>query len=257
MNARGFSLIELMIVVAVVAILSAVAIPSYRDYTIRAQLIEATNALSDTRVRMEQFYADNRTYGAGACGVAMPVLERFTLACATTAAGQGYTITADGNAGWAPFDWLKPMGDGRAEALRDYSAQELDVDVGDDIVLTANGKAIQGRAAMANAANDAELKMAGTDFPNGTLAFQLRDDIAAGAITLAMPPMSRCICRPSPRCRRVGVTMRWPRQCSKPARMARCWPKLPLKSTTWVWSGRRWNCSRSSVHFGSSTKFLN
>ena len=86
MNARGFSLIELMIVVAVVAILSAVAIPSYRDYTIRAQLIEATNALSDTRVRMEQFYADNRTYGGGGCGVAMPVLERFTLACATTAA---------------------------------------------------------------------------------------------------------------------------------------------------------------------------
>lgn len=57
----------------------------------------------------------------------------------------------------------------------------------DDIVLTVNGKALQGRAAMANAANDAELKMAGTDFPNGTLAFQLRDDIAAGAITLAMP----------------------------------------------------------------------
>jgi len=103
MNARGFSLIELMIVVAVVAILSAVAIPSYRDYTIRAQLIEATNALSDTRVRMEQFYADNRTYGAGACGVAMPVLERFTLACATTAAGQGYTITADGNTTVAGF----------------------------------------------------------------------------------------------------------------------------------------------------------
>lgn len=46
-----------------------------------------------------------------------------------------WTTTTDGNAGWAPFDWLKPMGDGRAEALRDYSAQELDVDVGDDIVL--------------------------------------------------------------------------------------------------------------------------
>lgn len=57
----------------------------------------------------------------------------------------------------------------------------------DDVVLTANGKAIQGRAAMANAANDAELKMAGTDFPDGTLAFQLRDDLGAGAITLAMP----------------------------------------------------------------------
>lgn len=46
-----------------------------------------------------------------------------------------WAMTADGNAGWAPLDWLKPLGDGRAEALRDYSAQELDVDAGDDIVL--------------------------------------------------------------------------------------------------------------------------
>jgi hypothetical protein len=46
-----------------------------------------------------------------------------------------WTITSDGNAGWAPFDGLKPLGDGRAEALRDYSAQELDVAVGDDLLL--------------------------------------------------------------------------------------------------------------------------
>jgi hypothetical protein len=45
------------------------------------------------------------------------------------------TIPMDGNAGWAPFDWLKPLGDGRAEALRDYSAQELDADAGDEVVL--------------------------------------------------------------------------------------------------------------------------
>lgn len=45
-----------------------------------------------------------------------------------------WTTTADGNAGWAPVDWLTPLGGGRAEALRDYSAQELDVDVGDEIV---------------------------------------------------------------------------------------------------------------------------
>ncbi len=44
-----------------------------------------------------------------------------------------WAVTQDGNAGWAPFDWLKPLDDGRAEALRDYSAQELDVDVGDDV----------------------------------------------------------------------------------------------------------------------------
>jgi hypothetical protein len=49
-----------------------------------------------------------------------------------------WTVTPiDGNAGWAPFEWLRPLGDGRAEALRDYSAQELDVDAGDEVVLHA------------------------------------------------------------------------------------------------------------------------
>jgi hypothetical protein len=41
----------------------------------------------------------------------------------------------DGNAGWAPVDWLKLLHEGHAEALRDYSAQELDVDAGDELVL--------------------------------------------------------------------------------------------------------------------------
>ncbi len=46
-----------------------------------------------------------------------------------------WTVTADGNAGWAPLDWLKPLDDSRAEALRDYSAQELHVDAGDAVTL--------------------------------------------------------------------------------------------------------------------------
>ena len=56
----------------------------------------------------------------------------------------------------------------------------------DDIEIRSAGKSLTGRAAMANAANDAELKMAGTDFPDGTLAFQLNDAAGAGAITLTM-----------------------------------------------------------------------
>lgn len=56
----------------------------------------------------------------------------------------------------------------------------------EDIVITAAGKSLQGRAAMANAAGDAELKMAGTAFPDGTLAFQLKDEVGHGAITLAL-----------------------------------------------------------------------
>ena len=62
MNARGFSLIELMIVVAVVAILSAVAIPSYRDYTIRAQVTEGLNLASDLKAGIGEVYAQTGTF---------------------------------------------------------------------------------------------------------------------------------------------------------------------------------------------------
>ena len=62
---RGFTLIEVMITVAIVAILAAVAVPQYTRYIQRGNLVEATNALAEYRVRMEQFYQDNGSYGAG------------------------------------------------------------------------------------------------------------------------------------------------------------------------------------------------
>lgn len=46
-----------------------------------------------------------------------------------------WITTADGNAGWGPADWLQPRDDGRATALRDYSARELDADAGDALHL--------------------------------------------------------------------------------------------------------------------------
>lgn len=46
-----------------------------------------------------------------------------------------WTTTSDGNAGWGPVDWLRPIGDGRAEVLRDYTARELDADSGDTVEL--------------------------------------------------------------------------------------------------------------------------
>ena len=63
---RGFTLIELMIAVAIIAILAAIAIPSYSDYVRRSRITEAMSALSGMRVKMEQYFQDNRTY-AGAC----------------------------------------------------------------------------------------------------------------------------------------------------------------------------------------------
>jgi type IV pilus assembly protein PilE len=58
----GFTLIELMITVAVIGILAAVAYPGYTDYVRRGKITEATSSLSDLRLRAEKFFADNRTY---------------------------------------------------------------------------------------------------------------------------------------------------------------------------------------------------
>ena len=65
---RAFTLIEVMITVAIVAILAAVALPSYSDYMRRSRVTEATSTLAGMRVKMEQHFQDNRSY-ATACAV--------------------------------------------------------------------------------------------------------------------------------------------------------------------------------------------
>ena len=98
---NGFTLIELMIVVVVVAILMAVAIPSYQDYSKRGKIVEATSALSDGRVKMEQYFQDNRTYVGGPTPTAT---TNFTYAVSNTSATT-YTITATGTASMAAFQY--------------------------------------------------------------------------------------------------------------------------------------------------------
>jgi type IV pilus assembly protein PilE len=97
---KGFTLIELVVTLAVIVILAAIGYPSYRDHVRRTQLTEAFASLSDFRLRMEQYFQNNRTYAdAGNCGGALPNPEnpKFTYECLTD--GTTYTATATGSGG--------------------------------------------------------------------------------------------------------------------------------------------------------------
>lgn len=108
----GFTLIELMIVVAVISILAAIAIPNYNDYIIRSKITEAVGTLSDLRVRMEQYFQDNRYYNADGsagdttCGnVVQAPTANFTFACLSANSGQSYVWTATGTGSMTGFSY--------------------------------------------------------------------------------------------------------------------------------------------------------
>jgi type IV pilus assembly protein PilE len=96
---RGFTLIELMITIAIVAILASVAMPAYTAYIQRARVPVALDGLSAYLTRMEQRYQDVGSYAnaANACAVAVPAADNFVVTCAISNAGQGFTATATGN----------------------------------------------------------------------------------------------------------------------------------------------------------------
>ncbi|MDO8301160.1 type IV pilin protein [Lacisediminimonas sp.] len=97
---QGFSLIELLIAIAVIAIISAVSIPNYTAYVTRARISEVAGNLAAYRIALEQFYQDNRSYGVGGCGVTVPAASAFfSYACSLTQSGQGFLATASGMPG--------------------------------------------------------------------------------------------------------------------------------------------------------------
>jgi type IV pilus assembly protein PilE len=104
---RGFSLVELMIVVAIIGILAGVAYPAYTDYVLRSRLVEATDGLSAVRARMEQHYQDNRTYATAGSYTAPCLVTAtyglFSVACLTDPTTSAYTVTATGSGLVAAF----------------------------------------------------------------------------------------------------------------------------------------------------------
>jgi len=69
---RGFSLIELMIVVAIIAIISAFAYPSYQRYVIKTKRSVAQNALLQVADRQQQFFMDNKSFAANMTNLGFP-----------------------------------------------------------------------------------------------------------------------------------------------------------------------------------------
>lgn len=104
--AAGFTLIEVMITVAIIGILAAIALPSYRQYVLRGQVVDATNGLSVMRANMERFFQDNRKYTTtgsfiAPCAPETPLANRtfgnFEVTCSGgSLADTSYTLTATG-----------------------------------------------------------------------------------------------------------------------------------------------------------------
>jgi len=102
----GFTLIEVMITVAIVAILSMVAVPSYRDYVTRGNIPEGTSRLASKQVQMEQYFQDNRTYvGGTACASDTTASKYFDFSCGATPSATGYTLTATGKGSMTGFSY--------------------------------------------------------------------------------------------------------------------------------------------------------
>jgi type IV pilus assembly protein PilE len=107
-RALGFTLIEVMVTVAIVAILASLALPSYTDYVRRGRIPEATSNLSASNAKMEQWFQDAKSYYAtgstSACGVSISStnLKYFTLTCSPSSS-TSYTITATGTSAMAGF----------------------------------------------------------------------------------------------------------------------------------------------------------
>jgi type IV pilus assembly protein PilA len=85
MMQKGFTLIELMIVVAIIGILAAVAIPAYQDYIARAQISEAVSLTGSGKTPLSEFFADKGVWPSNASDVMGNISGKYTAAITISA----------------------------------------------------------------------------------------------------------------------------------------------------------------------------
>jgi type IV pilus assembly protein PilE len=110
-RAEGFTLIELMFALALAAILMGIALPNYGGFALRGRATAATAVLLDLRNRMEQRYADQRTYAdvsnASRCAIAnfSDADSSFSFSCTLGSSGQSFVWQATGVGATAGFSY--------------------------------------------------------------------------------------------------------------------------------------------------------
>jgi type IV pilus assembly protein PilE len=105
MHTKGFTLIEVLITIAIVGILTAISLPAYRDYITRGKIPEATAALAAKQIQLEQFFQDSRTYvSATGCTSDTTTSQFFDFSC-TGQSTTSFLLSAIGKGTMAGFTY--------------------------------------------------------------------------------------------------------------------------------------------------------